>query len=203
MIELVCADRPEVVCVQEIPVWGVARLERWSSMNVFSVAARRPLVPRRIGTPLTRLNQGFFRSAFVGQANAVLVRSSLEGEDCGHTRISDPGREARVVQAVRIADRFVVANLHASHGAEVARLELERARAFAESFARPNDVVVLAGDFNLPDVRLPGYSEPATGVDHVLVRAASTSEPVVWPRERREREGIVLSDHAPVEVTIE
>ena len=203
MIELVCADSPDVVCLQELPVWGISRLERWSSMQAFTVVARGPRVPRRIGTSVTRLNQGFFRSAFVGQANAVLVASSLEAEDCGHTRISDPGRERRVVQVVRIANRFVVANLHANHGADIARLETERARAFVEKLARPDDVVVLAGDFNLSDIRLPGYSDPMTGVDHVLVRGAPASSSAVWPRERRLSKQVVLSDHAPVEVTIQ
>ena len=203
MIELVCHDRPDVVCLQEIPVWGVSRLERWSSMQVFPVVARGPRVPHRIGTPVTRLNQGLFRSAFVGQANAVLVASSLEAEDRGHTSISDVGRERRVVQAVRIAGELVVANLHANRGPEVARLEIERARAFAESVADSDDVVALAGDFNLAEIRIPGYSEPVTGIDHVLVRGAPTFPPVVWPRERRLHGEVVLSDHAPVEVTIE
>ena len=203
MLELVCGDDPDVVCLQELPVWGISRLERWSSMQAFPVVARDPRVPRRIGTPVTRLNQGLFRSAFVGQANAVLVASSLEAEDCGHTRISDPRRERRVVQVVRIANRLVVANLHANHGTDVARLEIERARAFVENLARPDDIVVLAGDFNLPDIRLAGYSEPATGVDHVLVRGAPSSPPAEWPPERRLREQVVLSDHTPVDVTIE
>lgn len=203
MIELVCDGRPDVVCLQEIPVWGIARLERWSWMQAFPVVARSPRVPRRIGTPVTRLNQGLFRSAFVGQANAVLVASHLEAADGGHASISDRGRERRVVQVVRIAGRFLVGNLHANRGPEVARLELERARAFVESFAGPDDVVVLAGDFNLSDIRLAGYSEPATGIDHVLVKGGSTSPPVVWPGERRMRKHLVLSDHAPVEVTIE
>lgn len=203
MIELVCGDEPDVVCLQELPVWGISHLERWSSMQVFPVVARGPRVPRRIGTPVTRLNQGFFRSAFVGQANAVLVASSLEAEDSGHTCISDPGRERRVVQVVRVAGRFVVGNLHASHGTDVAQAEIERARAFVENLGRPDDIVVLAGDFNLPDIRLAGYSEPATGVDHVLVRGASSSPPAEWPRKRRLREQVVLSDHPPVEVTIE
>ena len=203
MIELVCHDRPDVVCLQEIPVWGVSRLERWSSMQVFPVVSRGPRVPRRIGTPVTRLNQGFFRSAFVGQANAVLVASSLEAEDRGHTCISDAGRERRVVQVVRIAHALVVANLHANGGSEVARLEIERARTFAESVADSDDVVVVAGDFNLSDISLPGYSEPVNGIDHVLVRGAPSFPPVVWPRERRMHGKVVLSDHAPVEVTIE
>ena len=81
-------------------------------------------------------------------------------------------------------------------------MELERARAFAEAASRPGEVVVLAGDFNLRDVELAGYSAATDGIDHVLVRGAPASPPLVWPLERRERDGTILSDHAPVEVTI-
>ena len=203
MIELVCEDEPEVVCLQELPVWGISRLDEWSSMKVFPVVARPPRVPGRIGVRVTRMNQGFFRSAFVGQANAVLVSRSLVAEDRGYLRISDPGRERRVVQAVGVAGRYVIANLHANHGAEVAQLETERSRTFAEAASRPGETLVLAGDFNRLDVRLDNYSAASTGVvDHILVSGASGSAPVVWPRERRELDGVVLSDHAPVDVTI-
>jgi endonuclease/exonuclease/phosphatase family metal-dependent hydrolase len=203
MIELLCEDEPEVVCLQELPVWGNARLEEWSSMKAFPVVARPPRVPGRVGIRVTRLNQGFFRSAFVGQANAVLVSRSLVAEDRGYLRISDPGRERRVVQAVGVAGRYVVANLHVNHGAEVAQLEAGRSRTFAEAASRPGEAIVLAGDFNLLDVRLENYSAASTGVvDHILVSGASVSAPVVWPRERRHLDGVVLSDHAPVDVTI-
>lgn len=203
MIELVCADRPDVVCLQELPVWGISRLEEWSSMTAFPVIARPPRVPGRVGVRVTRMNQGFFRSAFVGQANAVLVAGSLAAEDRGYLRISDPGRERRVVQAVAVAGRYVIANLHTNHGAEAAQLETARSRTFVEAASRPGEVIVLAGDFNLPDVRLDGYSASSRAVvDHILVNGVSASEPVVWPQERRQLDRVVLSDHAPVDVTI-
>ena len=202
MIELVCSDSPAVVCLQEVPVWGIARLEEWSSMQAFAVVARSPRVPGRAGVRVTRWNQGLFRSAFVGQANAVLVARSLTAEDRGHLQISDPGCERRVVQAVGVAGSYVIANLHANRGREVAQLELERARVFTEAASRSGEVVVLAGDFNLRDVQLEGYSASTEGIDHVLVQGASVSVPLVWATERREHSGAVLSDHAPVEVTI-
>jgi endonuclease/exonuclease/phosphatase family metal-dependent hydrolase len=172
-------------------------------MDVFPAVARRPRVPIRLGVFLTRLNHGFFRSAFVGQANAILVAPGLEAEDLGWTRISDPGREPRVAHAVRISERFVVANFHASTDGRAARAEVDRAREFAERHTLADDVVILAGDFNLREVRLDGYSDPVAGIDHVLVRGAPVSEALVWPETRREHSGVVLSDHAPVELTIE
>ncbi len=203
MLDVVCSDRPDVVCLQELPVWGLARLEEWSGMQAFHVVARVPRVPGQFGRFLTRLHHGFFRSAFVGQANAILVAPGLEVADLGWKRISDPGREPRVVHAVRVADLLAVAHFHASTDLVASRTELGRAQAFVEGLARPGEPVVLAGDFNLVSPQVEGYSEPAPGIDHVLVRGAQVSEPVVWPPERRERSGRLFSDHAPVEVTID
>jgi len=202
MIELVCGDSPDVVCLQEVPVWGISHLEEWSSMQALAVVARAPRVPGRAGVRVTRWNQGFFRSAFVGQANAVLVARSLAVEDRGYLQLSDPGRERRVAQTIGVDGRYMIANLHANHGREVAWPELERARVFAETASRSGELVVLAGDFNLSDFELARYSTASAGIDHVLVQGASASSPLVWPHERRTLDGVILSDHAPVEVTV-
>jgi endonuclease/exonuclease/phosphatase family metal-dependent hydrolase len=203
MMEVVTHDDPGVVCLQELPLWALDRLQVWSGMRVFPAVARRPRVPLRLGTLLTRLNHGFFRSAFVGQANAILVSLALEAENLGLSRISDPGHEPRVVQAVRVERRLVVANLHASTTAGAALVEVDRALAFAEAQVRPGDAVILAGDFNLSEFHLEGYTEPAGGIDHVLVRGTPVSPAFVWPPERRALGGRLLSDHAPVEVAVD
>ena len=49
---------------------------------------------------------------------------------------------------------------------------------------------------------LPGWSALGPGIDHVLVRGLSVEPLLVWPEERRRQNGLVLSDHAPVEVTL-
>ena len=88
-----------------------------------------------------------------------------------------------------------------------------RAAWFADSIARPDEPLILAGDFNLhPDTEALesltgpewGFSAAGPGIDHILVRGAQVSEPRVWPADRRRRaDGTLLSDHAPVEVEIE
>lgn len=202
MVEVVCADA-DVVCLQELPVWGLDRLDDWSGWQAFPAVARQPRVPGRLGVWLTRLHHGFFRSAFVGQANAILVSRALETENLGTRRISDPGHEPRVVQAVRVDGCYVLANLHASTTAAAALVEVDRALEFAEGHAGPDDVVVLAGDFNMSEFHLEGYTEPAGGIDHVLVRGAPVSPASVWPPERRALTDRLLSDHPVVEVTVE
>lgn len=207
MLELVVADGPDVVCLQELPVWALRRLERWTAMQVATSVARRPLLlPGGIAGWVTRRHQGLLRSGLTGQANAILVAAGHARVDLGGVRISEGARERRTCHAVRIDGRIVVANLHASNAVAspgVMHAELERALAYVDSLGFPDDAIVLAGDFNLRGVRLRGFSEPASGVDHVLVRGATSSVPHVWPVERRAYEGTVLSDHAPVEVTVE
>ena len=100
----------------------------------------------------------------------------------------------------------VVGNLHASnvfHDPDVPRAEVERARAFVEGKAAPGEAIVLAGDFNVTDPRLAGYSPPGAGIDDVLVRGAVVREVTVWALERRMQDGLVLSDHAPVDCVLE
>ena len=64
---------------------------------------------------------------------------------------------------------------------------------------------MLAGDFNVRGEHLrelAGWSSRGPGIDHVLVRGLDVTALAAWPLERRAVEGAVLSDHAPVEVTV-
>jgi endonuclease/exonuclease/phosphatase family metal-dependent hydrolase len=115
-----------------------------------------------------------------------------------------------------VEDRnLTVANVHASSVPDrrCPDAELLRAAVFADSFSEPEDVLVLAGDFNvvapgsatLEELSGPdwGFSPPIPGLDQVLVRGARASRPQRWPDERRRAAGRLLSDHGPVETRIE
>jgi endonuclease/exonuclease/phosphatase family metal-dependent hydrolase len=200
MVELVTADRPDVVCLQELPLWSLGCLERWSGMRACTAVAKRTLVPRPLGRLLQHLDPRRFRSGVTGQGNAILLAPGLEVRAHRTRRVSDRGRERRVCHAVRI-DGLVLANVHASNEfrrPEVPREELRRAYGLIDELVVGDDARVLAGDFNLRDPDLPGPN-----IDHVVVAGASHGPLVVWELERRVQNGLVLSDHAPVEVTIE
>ena len=62
---------------------------------------------------------------------------------------------------------------------------------------------MLAGDFNVADPRLAGYSPPGAGIDDVLVRDAAVREVTVWALDRSMKDGLVLSDHAQVDCVVE
>jgi endonuclease/exonuclease/phosphatase family metal-dependent hydrolase len=175
MVRLVTADGPDVVCLQELPVWALAHLGEWSAMTAAVDVARRPLpFTVELGRVLSGVHARLFRSAVTGQANAVLVGRGLDV--VGHHRIVlNPFRyrraqarrlelppaaplawakERRVCQAVRIrrAERtFVVGNLHATgyRDRRLADAELLRAAVFLDGFALPDEPALLCGDFNV------------------------------------------------------
>ncbi len=101
----------------------------------------------------------------------------------------------------------MVANLHATSSPGDARIpaaELQRAAAFVADLARDGDVVVLGGDFNVEaeDASLDGFSAPGPGIDHIARPRRAPSPLGVWPDERRRKDGMLLSDHAPIELDL-
>jgi endonuclease/exonuclease/phosphatase family metal-dependent hydrolase len=199
MVELATADGPGVVCLQELPLWSLRCLERWSGMRACTAVAKRTLVPWPLARLLQQRDPRRFRSAVTGQGNAILLARSLDVHEHRVRRISDRGLERRVCHAVRI-DGFVIANVHATNdfrNPEVPREELRRAYGLLDEMAESGEARVLAGDFNLRDPDLPGPN-----IDHIVVAGASHGPLVAWARERRLQNGAVLSDHAPVEVEI-
>ena len=208
MVRLVVADQPDVVCLQEVPVWALTRLPGWSGMTSVGAVAARPLLrSAELGRAITDIHHGFLRSAFTGQANAILVGAKLRVAERYTQAISRPGEgERRVCQAIRIQDVGLVGNFHATsaHADE----HFGRAAAFLEELAGREEPVILCGDANIRpghgraygELRERGFSEPAPGIDQILVRGAPSTPAVAWPEGRRSIEGRLLSDHAPVEL---
>jgi len=174
------ADGADIVCLQEVPVWALDELDEWSGMTVIADVAQRPMLgplpsTARIGRMITSLNHGLFRSAFTGQANAILLRPDLRVVE-HRSVVLNPrsfrrvqarrlglgflpgliwGNERRVCQAARVqyVDRtLVVGNLHATSYPPDRRLadaELLRAAVFVDGCAGPEEPVLLCGDFNV------------------------------------------------------
>jgi endonuclease/exonuclease/phosphatase family metal-dependent hydrolase len=210
MVRLATADAPDVLCLQEVPVWALRRLRRWSGMTALGAVAAPPrLLSAELGRAVTALHHGLFRSAVTGQANAILLAPSLRAENPVDTVISESG-ERRVCQAVRVADVGLVANFHVTGGAS-ADAQFRRAADFADELGERDERVILAGDANLrpgsgdtySELHDRGFSEPLAGsIDQVLVRGLPSTSPMRWPDDRRVVGGRLLSDHAPVEVRV-
>ena len=179
MVRLASADRPAMLCLQEVPVWALGRLDDWGGMPAVGAVAQRPhLGPfpstAELGRVLTELHHGLLRSAFTGQANALLLGSKLEIREHRHV-VLNPFRfrraharrlelgpverlawskERRVCHAVRVQrgdEALIVANLHATGSPDkrIPDAELLRAAVFVDGMAKPGEPVLLCGDFNL------------------------------------------------------
>jgi len=234
MVTLATADDPDVVCVQEVPAWA---LPRFTVGDCAAGPSIGPLpIPAALGRLMTASHRGLFRSLFAGQGNAIQIgpRLRMLRHD---VQVLNPRRfrnaqsaslgldavmrlawakERRVVQAARLEHddgrMIVVANTHctSSRDSRIPTVELERAARFAIECSERDDVVVLAGDFNvLGDAPVYaqlsegwGFSPPGPSIDHVLVRGAAVTELRVWEEARRARGTVLLSDHAPVELEI-
>jgi endonuclease/exonuclease/phosphatase family metal-dependent hydrolase len=175
MIRLASADGPDVLLLQELPVWALRRLGRWSGMRAFGAVGARPkLGSAELGGAVTAVHRGLLRSAFTGQANAILLDRRLEvgardsiylnplrfRRDWAQRLDLDLAarlrwaRERRVCQAVRVevdGRSLVVANLHVSSvpEIEIRDAELHRAAVFVDRFAEAGEPVVLGGDLNV------------------------------------------------------
>jgi endonuclease/exonuclease/phosphatase family metal-dependent hydrolase len=173
MIELITADDPAIVCLQEVPAWALERVGEWAGMTAIGDRTRRG---RPLGRSVTSMHAGFFRSSFGGQGNVILVpndvtvreRKSItlntnpfveeEGRKLGLDAqlVRWWERERRICQVVKIerADRrrVLVANVHATAHMSDTRLadsELRRATNFVDRQSEVEEVVIFAGDFNV------------------------------------------------------
>ncbi|HEX6951983.1 MAG TPA: endonuclease/exonuclease/phosphatase family protein [Gaiellaceae bacterium] len=190
MIELVTHDRPDVVCLQELPVWALRHLENWSGMHATTAIARRPPLP--IGArAVTALHHGLFRSAFTGEGDAILTRSAAR--DLGD-QVVGQAKLRRIAHAVDV-EGVTVVNFHIDGD----RKQFDRVVALARERS------ILAGDANLVAPTADGFSPPLAGsIDQILVRGLTLRDgPSAWPVGRRTVDGRVLSDHPPVEAVVE
>jgi endonuclease/exonuclease/phosphatase family metal-dependent hydrolase len=140
-VRLVSSDEPTIVCLQELPVWSLPKLEAWSGMTAIPAITVRPSVgpvpiPAALGRRLVELDPRRLRAAFCGQANAVLVTRRARVLESRSVVLNDAGfrraqgrrlqldlvtrlawaKERRACQCVRVVipdDRVaLVANLH-------------------------------------------------------------------------------------------
>jgi endonuclease/exonuclease/phosphatase family metal-dependent hydrolase len=193
MVQMATQDEPDVVCLQEVPVWALRFLERWSGMQRSSAIARRPRIP--FGRWPTELHHGLLRSALTGEADAILAAPRYRLSDARSAVVSADGLR-RIVHGVRLDGGIFVANAHISGD----HAQLQRVAEFVLDEPR----VVVAGDFNLPGEGLPGFSTPLPdSIDQILVRGLPAGRAAVWPEDRRRYQRHLLSDHAPVELHVE
>jgi endonuclease/exonuclease/phosphatase family metal-dependent hydrolase len=204
MVELISSDRPGVVCLQEIPLWALRHLESWSGMRSTTAVARESRIgSARLGGLITELHHGVLRSALTGEADAILVAPHFE---VSHERalVVNAFGMRRLMHGLRLDGGLFVANFHTT-GDDQFRMVADIVQSQADEEA------IIAGDANLRPgegrtwglLRRRGFSEPlADSIDQILVRGLPSTPPAAWPEARRRVGGRLLSDHAPVELSV-
>jgi endonuclease/exonuclease/phosphatase family metal-dependent hydrolase len=204
MVELISADRPEIVCLQEVPLWALRHLESWSGMQSVAAVARTSRIGNaRLGGWITELHHGVLRSALTGEADAILVSPHYTVSDTNSRVVSTQGIR-RLMHGLRLDGGMYVANFHTTGD--------DQFRVVADTVEdQSGEQAIVAGDANLRPgdgltyglLRERGFSEPLpASIDQILVRGLPSTPPVAWPEERRRVGGRLLSDHAPVELHV-
>jgi endonuclease/exonuclease/phosphatase family metal-dependent hydrolase len=231
MIRLATADDPDVLCLQEVPAWALSRFTAGvlAARPVLGRSAGRALTALHHGL-LRSAFAGQGNAIQVSPRLQVLDRRSLPLNphpfrvakarelNLGRATRLAWAKERRIAQAVRLRGEdgrtILACNVHCTSASDrrLADAELGRAAEFATSTAAAGDVVVLAGDFNVTTEESPvlralatdqwGFTPAGPGIDHILVRGSSAAAERAWPEAERTRAGVVLSDHAPVEVVM-
>ena len=192
--ELIASWSWDVALLQEVPPWWPPSLAAAASAQQrTALTSRNQLLPLR--RALARRWPELTRSGG-GGANAILVRGTITA----HARrrlVLKP--ERRVVHAVRDDAGRWFANLHTTvYDDPQARREIALARTTALRWSE-GAPLVLGGDFNVRDPRLPGFAHAGgRGVDHVFACCGLTPIESVDVLERGP-----LSDHPPVRVTLD
>jgi len=188
--------RWDVALLQEVPPWWPEELARaCDARSRLALTSRNALLSLR--RALARRRPELMR-ANGGGCNAILVRG-LGGIGAHAQRDLCMRPERRVVHAVQTGDGPWFANFHATvHDDARARTDIAQARAYAMSWAG-DALLVLGGDFNVRDPRVPGFVRAAGhDVDFVFVRGLALTHDA--PFEVLDRGP--LSDHAPVRATL-
>lgn len=229
MARMITEEHPDIVMLQEVPVWAGDLLREATGMGITvapAYGAHIPFVhlplPLAVGASLGRALPDVVRTQVEGQANALLYGSELLLVSARRVQINERRRlrgEPRVVQLVRLRHRklgreFVVGNVHADHGEN--RQQLERAGYLTAQFAR-GAPAVLGGDLNatlhspaLQALKARGWKEDSSDVaiDHLLVRDFEIDWAATrWLPDRRDYSAngdrpLRLSDHDPVDAVI-
>jgi endonuclease/exonuclease/phosphatase family metal-dependent hydrolase len=229
MCAVLVEDDPDIVLLQEVPIWAGPLLREHTGMGVTladAYGAHVPFLhvplPLAAGAALGRALPDIVRTQFEGQGQALLYGPDLLLVSTRRVLLNEHRwfrGEPRIAQLVRLRHRKVgvelaVGNVHADHGGAPA--QLEKAGFVLERFAR-GAPMILGGDMNagmhsagLRALVGRGWveDEAEVGIDHLLVRGAELEWPATrWLPQRRDVRlngslPLRLSDHDPVDAVV-
>ena len=220
LVELVTADRPAVVLLQEVPRKAAGSIGEWAGMKAFadreesgfrSATSSVVLVPNDV-TEVVHKTITLNTNVFCEEQGKRL------GLDEKTTREWESPR--RICQVVRVAfpnrRHLVVANVHCSTRPDgrMVDAELRRALNFVERQIELNDLLVFTGWYELGGTQseaiAPLLGRQRESIWHglqnpfpmLLVLGAKINGYRTWPNDERTFNGKLLSTHPPVEIDL-
>ena len=186
----------DVALLQEVPPWWPDVLAREAGAE-----PQTARTSRNIGLPLRRAvahRDPELMKSNGGGSNAILARVPIAEYRAVRLRLRP---ERRVAQIAELRDGTVVANFHGSVRVALAQVELGRLRAHVlRAAGTPAGPVVLGGDLNLREPRVPGMDHVAArDVDHIFAAGLrSLGSEVLTAQVRAGGRSVTLSDHPPL-----
>jgi hypothetical protein len=219
MVELVTADRPEIVCLQDVPVKALGQAGSWSGMKALGDNEEKSLFG---GTGSLVLAPS---DATVIEHKTITLNTNVFCEEQGHKLGLDEKQmrawesPRRICQVVKVElpnrRRVLVANVHTStREHRLVDAELRRAVNFVERQLELGDVLVFTGWYELGGEpsetisSLLGHQRESRwyGVQSpfpmLVVLGAEIESFRTWPDEERTYGGKLLSSYPPVEVVL-
>jgi len=216
---------PEFAALLRGASWDVALLQecppRWTAplARDCGAEAHRVLTSRNWFAPLTgwiAARNPDLIASWDGGCNAILARRAAGSVRARGSLLLRRWPERRAMAFTTLGCGLSVACLHLSQVETLARAELEAAARTAQRWSEGGPLV-LGGDFNLRGrddafaqladrTGIEGVTGP-NEIDHLLTRGARVVRRRRWSPSERElsEDGLALrlSDHSPVELTIE
>ena len=212
-MRLAAEGEPDVLCLQELPLWATHRLAKWSGMRVLADIARRQRLPPPLDRRLTTLNRASSaRSSPARRTRSCSATSSpcrsgacscSTAAGCSARAPASGGSARSCASSVPARERSCSQTC-----TPAIRRDRRRSRSRTQSSTcsswrgRTSRSCSPATSTSRRDLHHHGFTGEGPGIDHVLVRGADAGPLVVWPDGRRRLHGMLLSDHAPVERTL-
>ena len=181
---------PDVVCLQEVPVWALPHLERWSGMQAVGAVARAAAARERRARPLAHGAATTASSARRSRARRTRSssRRGLERRRRAHARRERASGERRVCHGVRL-DGVGRRRELPRHGRRDGRRAVPRASPTSSTDAderRSSPATRTCGRASGAPTSCCaslGFSEPLpASIDQILVRGLPSTPPAAWPR---------------------
>jgi len=217
--DMLCAAEWDIAILQECPPRWEPGFSRECAADSFRALTSRNWL-ERLSWAIARHWPDLIGSS-EGGSNLILARGDA-GKIIDRRELTVRRRrpERRTVAFAKLECGLCVSNIHASTAVPRAEEELLMAGEKAVEWAGDSPLV-FGGDMNVRPYQSKVYDQLAEryglegitatdSIDHLLVRAAEvTSPPRAWPPEAREIRdeatglALRLSDHAPVEITVD